>query len=934
VRLLGELLGEVLERHGGPHLLQLAESVRRQTTALREHQDESAQEALDHQLRTVDVATAVALIRAFALYFQLVNLAELEHRAHSIADVRARPVPRASDGTFAALMRRHAAGPGGVERLFAAFTDLEVTPVFTAHPTQATRRSVLDHVTGIAADLDGLDNSRLSPVGRRALIQDILAHIVTLWHTEELRRRRPRVEDEARNARFQLDTVLFDAVPQVYAELERQWSEVAGDRPLPVHPFLRIGSWVGGDQDGNPAATAAALRKTLHEQKALVLSRYRDAVHDLAIDLTQAARWAGTDAELEASIAADEAAMPATVERLSDANRHERYRRKLTLMEHRLDSSLRVLDGGQAEHPYDTAAALAADLDLIDSALRRHRADPVAEGSLRRLRRQVAAFDFCGYEVDVRQDSRRLQGVAATILRQWEPDGTPLTEATEGEAMAILARRVVAGATPAAVEALELGAEDRDLIDTLLEMARANREICRRAASTVIISHTRSAADVMAALWLCSVAGLVRFEEGGVAVSRVDVVPLMESISDLRGASAIVESLLSQPLYRRQVAVRGDIQEVMLGYSDSSKEGGYLASQWSLYAAHRDLARICDAAGVKLRLFHGRGGSTSRGGGPTHEALLAQPPGAVRGRVKITEQGEVLHYRYSRPDLAAHHLELVASAVWEATVRSEAPTAERERVWETAMAEMAADSYIRYRRLVYTDDFERFFHAVTPIAELSQLNIGSRPPSRTGSKRIDDLRAIPWVFAWTQTRIMFPSWYPVGASLEAFASRRSLRAEDAGSGPRPGPGASLPPPAQRWALLREMYRMWPHFRSLISNLEMALAKTDLGVGRRYLELVADHDLRERLWGEIESEHARTVSAVLRLTGKRELLGGQPQLRETLRLRDPYIDPLSVLQAQMLREYRSMPPDDPARREVFEAILRTINGIAAGLQNTG
>ncbi|MFN2568461.1 MAG: phosphoenolpyruvate carboxylase [Candidatus Dormibacteria bacterium] len=933
MRLLGALLGEVLDRHGGAHILELEESVRHQTTALREHQEESAQRALDHQLRAVDVASAVALIRSYALYFQLVNLAELEHRAHSIADVRGRAQPRASDGTFASLLLRHAGTPEGVERLAAAFTDLEVTPVLTAHPTQATRRSVLDHVTGIAADLDGLDNSRLSAVGRQALVRDILAHIVTLWHTEELRSRRPRVEDESRNALFQLDTVLFDALPEVYAELERQWLQVAGDRPLPVRPFLRVGSWVGGDQDGNPAATAAALRRTLWEQKALVLRRYREAVHDLAIDLTQAARWTGADAELESSIAADELAMPAAVKRLSEGNRHERYRRKLTLMEQRLDASRALLDGGDGEHPYESAAVLAADLDLIDAALRRHGADPVADGPLRRLRRQVAAFDFCGYEVDVRQDSGRLRGVVAAVLRQWQPESAALGEA-EDVAVDALGDLISASAQPP-VDGLNLDAEDRNLIDTLMEMSIAQRAISPRAASTVVISRTHSAADVLRALWLCTLAGLVCVEDGMIRDSRIDVAPLMESIADLRGASTIVERLLSHPLYRRQLAARGDVQEVMLGYSDSSKEGGYLASQWSLYAAHRDLARVCDAAGVKLRLFHGRGGSTSRGGGPTHEALLAQPPGAVRGRVKITEQGEVLHYRYSRPDLAAHHLELVVSAVWEATAANGAPATEREPVWETAMAEMAADSFIRYRGLVYTDDFERFFHSVTPIAELSQLNIGSRPPSRTRSRRIEDLRAIPWVFAWTQTRIMLPSWYPVGASIEAFTGNRSLVADDAASGPRPGPGADLPStPAQRWSLLREMYRYWPHFRSLVSNLEMGLAKTDLGVGRRYLELVGDRDLRDRLWGEIEAEHGRTVRSVLRITGKRELLGDQRQLRETLRLRDPYIDPLSVLQAQMLRQYRSMPEDDPRRQEVFEAILRTINGIAAGLQNTG
>ncbi|HZB97001.1 MAG TPA: phosphoenolpyruvate carboxylase, partial [Candidatus Sulfotelmatobacter sp.] len=324
----------------------------------------------------------------------------------------------------------------------------------------------------------------------------------------------------------------------------------------------------------------------------------------------------------------------------------------------------------------------------------------------------------------------------------------------------------------------------------------------------------------------------------------------------------------------------------------------------------------------------------SRGGGPTHEALLAQPAGAVRGRVKITEQGEVLHYRYSRPEIAAHHLELVVAAVWEASANGKGTARSEERVWETAMAAIATDSYIRYREFVYTDEFRDFFRQLTPIAELSQLNIGSRPASRTQSARIEDLRAIPWVFAWTQTRIMLPSWYPVGSSLEAFAAATALTAPGDDT-LQSGPGETLPPPgAPRWMLLQLMYREWPHFRSLVSNLEMVLAKTDLNVGQRYLDLVSDLEVRQRLWAHILREHSRTVRAVLKVTGKRELLAGQRQLRETLRLRDPYIDPLSVLQAKLLRQYRQMSEDDSARGQVLEAILRSINGIAAGLQNTG
>ena len=588
--------------------------------------------------------------------------------------------------------------------------------------------------------------------------------------------------------------------------------------------------------------------------------------------------------------------------------------------------------GQPAERPYRDAGELLADLDVVDAALRRQGSAAVADGELLTLRRQVGVFDFCGYAVDVRQHSARIRSVASEILRQCGRSDRGLDEMDEAEAIEMLNAAMVQRGPH--IGELTLSAEDRDLLHTLVEMGRARRTISPRAGQTLIISMTHSPVDVLAAMWLCSLVGLVSFAFGGVRNSHVDLVPLVETIPALSGAPDILQRLLDNPLYAQQVAARGGLQEVMLGYSDSAKDGGYLASQWSLYVAHRELARTCDEHGVRLRLFHGRGGSTSRGGGPTHEALLAQPPGAVRGRVKLTEQGEVLHYRYSQPEVAAHHLELVSAAVWEAAALQESPPREREAVWEAAMAEIAGTAWARYTAFVRTPQFEEFFWAVTPIAELSKLNIGSRPASRSGSRRIADLRAIPWVFAWNQTRITLPAWYPVGASIEAFAGGTSTTALGAGAPPG-AERAALPDPGEaRWALLGEMYRDWPFFRSVVSNLEMVMAKTDLGVGSRYLNLVAEATLRHQMWGEITAEYDRTVASVLHITGKRWLLADQPQLRETLRLRDPYIDPLSVLQAGLLQRYREMPETDPERELLLETILRSVNGISAGVQNTG
>ena len=914
VDMLGRLLGKVLVSEGGQELFDLEESVRGQTQALRQRHEDGARAALDRQLAGIDLATTSNLIRAFALYFQLVNLAELEDRVSRIRRLRA-TAPAPTDGTFAALFERLSREQGGAtssDQLATAFNDLDVGLVVTAHPTEAVRRSVLDHVTRVANTLDALDDPRLSDPRRETLVQNLEASIRLVWQTEELRTIRLRVVDEARNAIFHLDAVLFDVIPEIHGELERQWQRRFHDRELPARSFLRLGSWVGGDQDGNPEATSVTLREALRMQKTMVLSRYRAALVELARQYSQSQRWTGSLAELHRSIAADERAMPRATASLGGANRDEPYRRKLTLMQRRLDDTLARLEGRRSERPYANAQDLLDDLDLLDESLRSQRASALADGHLLRIRRQVATFDFTGYAIDVRQHAGRILDTAGEILLKAGVTANDLR--TMDEAGAVEQLRQAMEMRGPDVARMRLSAESRDLLSTLAEMRRAQRDISLRAASTLVVSMVHSPVEVFATLWLCSIAGLVGWSFGRLAESRVDIVPLFESMKSLEGAAGILDRMLDDRVYSEQIAARGGVQEVMLGYSDSSKDGGYLASQWALYGAHRELAASCDRRGVRLRMFHGRGGSVSRGGGPTHEALLAQPPGAIRGAVKITEQGEVMHYRYSRPEVAAHHLELVATAVWEAAVRANIAEAHSPSEWEAAVAEMAKSSHERYRQFVYTKDFVQFFREATPISELAQFNIGSRPVSRgPGSTRIEDLRAIPWVFAWTQTRIMLPSWYGVGHALESFASRRN------------GP---------RTEMLRAMYQDWPFFRSIIDNLEMVLVKCDLGVGQRYASLVTNARLRKKLWTEIEGEFDRTVRMVRRVTGKRELLANQPQLRETLRLRDPYIDPLSVLQVQLLARYRAMPTSDPGKEDVLQAILRSVNGIAAGLQNTG
>lgn len=929
--LLLHLLNQVLTHHEGEGFVRLMEVIRDQAASLRDGGFDREHSALDAELEAVDLECATRLIRAFSLYFQLVNVADLESRVAGIRMLRDTAASAPGRGTFAEVLRRWSQAGMQPEHLRRVVETMEVMPVVTAHPTEVTRRTVLGHLAGLAAALDALDDPRLAPGHRRRLMGELTGRIELLWQTEELRATRPRVIDEARNALYPLDAVLLSVVPEVHAEFEDQWRVAFPGVPPPDAQMLRVGSWVGGDQDGNPHATSEVLGETLRMQRMLVLRRYRDAVRTLTVECSLSSRWSGDDAALAASIRDDEAAMPATAPETPPGAEGELYRRKLAIIERRLTASLGNLAGAPVEHPYRGAAELLADLGLIDAALRRQHNQAVAEASLHRLRRQVATFDFFGYSVDVRLHAQRVRSAAAALLQEECGNGAALDSLTESMSIDLLTREMIRRRL---VTRAGDSSDAASVMATLATVRRAHAEVSPGAVHTLVVSMTSSPVDILAALWLSSAAGLISWSGDRLRASRIDLVPLIESLASLRDAGSMIRQLLAHPLYRRQVQARGDVQEVMLGYSDSNKEAGYLASHWALYAAHRDIAAACDAANVQLRLFHGRGGSVSRGGGPSHEALLAQPPGAVRGRVKLTEQGEVVHSRYSRPEVAAYHLELVASAVLEATVEPPRLPPERVAAWEAAMALIAADSHHRYRSLLDSRGFEDFFHGATPIQELSRLHIGSRPASRSSRLRIRDLRAIPWVFAWTQTRIMLPTWYPVGSSLLAFVHGQlagEAHDDDPNGAAR---AASLPTaPADRWALLSEMYDSWPFFRAIMSNLEMVLAKTDLGVGRRYVELVSDRGLRERVWDVLAEEHRRTVRTVLRVMHKRRLLAGQADLQRTIRMRDESLDPLSVLQVQLLRRYRSLAADDPAREDLLQGILRCVNGIAAGLQNS-
>lgn len=888
VRMLGTVLGDTVRAHEGEALFDLVEEVRARTKALR--YSESGDEAgLEELLRRVDLATASRLTRAFASYFQLVNLAELEWSDRTALDPGA-------PGLFDLLLARCRALGVPAEAVAQVLQGLELVPVLTAHPTEAVRRTILDRQDHIGIELARLRAGGHQPEDR--LRDRIRIDVEILWHTDEVRSTGLRVTDEIQNAAFYLERILFDAVPDVVNELAGALGRHYPGLGLPGRPQLRLGSWVGGDQDGNPFVDADTLLLALRTQRRIMLRLYKERVEALARDLGVSGRMMPAGPELDAALRSDADRFGEYAATLNPSLADEPYRRKLSFVWHRLDSM--DADAAATRDGYRSGAELLADLDLVDRALRAQGGAAIAGGDLLRLRRQLVAFDLTGARLDVRQHRQRVEAAAREVMERLQlgPD------AVDGRLPALILRP-----PPVAIRSSAWTPDTASLLATFETMAGAER-FGPGAAGTFIVSMAEGPRDLLNALFLAGLAGLHRLETDP-PQSRVDVVALFERLDSLAGAPQTLESLCTDLVYRRQLDARGGIQEVMLGYSDSSKEAGYVASSWALYLAHERLMEVARRHGRQLRVFHGRGGTVGRGAGPTHEAILAQPAGPGQQRIKLTEQGEVINRKYSRPLTARHNLALALSAVLESALL--VPEAEGPpHLWRETMEELALAGGRCYRQLVHEDPgFMTYFLEASPIQEIGSLRIGSRPVSREGSLRVDDLRAIPWVFAWMQNRHLLPAWYGVGSGLRVVAER---------------PGGA--------GLLAEMYSGWGFFRSLIDNLQMVLFKADMRIARHYASLVSDAALAERVYGVIAREFALTTEMVLLATGQSSMLERQPSLRDTVRSRDPYIDPISYLQVRLLRELRGLPAEAPEREGYLEAVLRTINGIAAGLQNTG
>jgi phosphoenolpyruvate carboxylase len=884
-RLLGRLLGEVIREQVGAEALERIERIRQTAVAFRK--EESSRAELERELNALDLEQTLHLVRAFSYFSHLLNIAEDEQqhrrrRAH--ADARS---PRRA-GSFSYALDR--ARDAGVEAsaLLAWFARARVAPVLTAHPTEVQRQSILDCEREIARLL----SQSASPERDEALHAEILR----LWLTAMLRGTRLAVSDEVANGLAYFRLTFLNELPRLYAELEHALKErFALEAPPRLAPFLTVGTWIGGDRDGNPFVDAQVLRGALAQQARLVLTHYLEEVGLLYKELALSARIRAAPGPIEALAAASGES--------SAYRRDEPYRRAISGIHARLAAAAEALAEVKASPPatvlrppYARAEEFAADLEVVSASLKLQNAERLAHGRLAALQRKVSLFGFHLAPIDLRQSSEEHARAVAELL---ERAGVVSNYARMDETsrVAVLAQEL-SGPRPLRVPHLEYSELVEKELAILAAAAEGRRRFGARAVTHYVISHCSTVSDLLEVGVLLREAGLL---------GQLDIIPLFESIADLGRCGDVLGDALELPLYRSWL--KNDEQEVMLGYSDSNKDGGYFTSNWSLYKAAATLVEVCKARGVRLRLFHGRGGTIGRGGGPSYEAVLAQPPGSVDGALRLTEQGEVIASKYADPESGRRNLETLAAATLEASFRRE--NHNRHERHEKIAEALSAKAFEAYRALVKSPGFVEYFRASTPIAEIADLNIGSRPASRLKSgesgESIEDLRAIPWVFSWSQCRLMLPGWYGFGAAVGRWVEG----------------GGSL-------SELKDMYRDWPFFRSVLSNLDMVLAKTDLAIASRYAELVPQEKLRKEIFGRLSEEWQRARKWLAAITGQSELLADNPTLARSIRNRFPYLDPLNHVQVELLRRYRAGERDE----RLLRMIHLTINGLAAGLRNSG
>lgn len=886
--LLDELLTNIVAHHAGQDVLSELQGLL--------HNGLDAAELLQ-QLRKLDIHQTTALVRACGFYAQLYNIAEdLHHERRRRAHMLAGSPPRQGSLKHA-LTQLHDHGIS-LEALTDTLRHASVVPVLTAHPTEVQRQSVLDGQRAVRKFLCQLDRPDLTD-DERSLLKDKLARVILmLWQTSEIRHFRMTVKDEIENGIAYYPLTFFRALPAIYRRLEKAMKEQWGEAPM-LPSFARVGGWIGGDRDGNPNVDASVLRHAFTRQAETVFAHYFYELQGLYRELSLSSRLVQVSPALIGLTAASPEHAVARAE--------EPYRRAIATIEARLAGTAQALNISERGRyapaiPYQDTTAFADDLRILENSLAEHGCTPLVGGRLGRLLRSIDVFGFYLMSLDLRQHAAIHQSVVAELFtRAGLEDYQSLDETSR---VSVLLRELM---TPRPLYSpyQPYSAETEKELAIFREAAQIKASFGEQAINQSIISNFAQVSDQLALALLCKETGLIRIEDGK-PVSRLNLVPLFETITDLRQSTNVMDALFALPWYRQLLTSRNDLQEVMLGYSDSNKDGGYLTSQWELFQAEKRLVQSFARAGVQMRLFHGRGGSVGRGGGPSYEAIVAQPAGSVAGRIRITEQGEVIASKYADPHNGARNLETLVAATLEASIVS----ASSRHTDEGIFNQLSQDAYDAYRALVETEGFMQYFLDACPISEIAQLNIGSRPASRKSLASISDLRAIPWVFSWSQVRIMLPGWYGFGSAVEAFFTRHGKEK------------------AQK--MLREQHQNSPFFRMVLSNMEQVLAKTDLKLARRYTQLSSDKDLAQNLFNHIETEWHRAQQALFAITGQTSLLADNQALARSLAIRLPYLNILNILQVELLQRLREDPEDD----DVFGAIQQTINGIAAGLRNSG
>ncbi|HEX7736896.1 MAG TPA: phosphoenolpyruvate carboxylase [Ktedonobacteraceae bacterium] len=933
IRMLGETLGRAIQQHGGERVFEMVERLRLDCRRLRECAQSlsSASESeaaacqqeiavLDQEITQIvegcDLETAIDVIRAFTVYFHLINTAEQHHRVRRRNAYERANMPGVQRGSLASLTETlHEVDVSTLQQLL---DQLSIELVFTAHPTEATRRSLITQSRKIANLLEAHDTfPQMTPRQQQTWRRDLENTIALLWRTDSIRHVRLQPVDEIKMGIYYLDEVLYTAVPELYSELLQTLSEAHGETTFRVPPFLRLGSWIGGDQDGNPNVLPDTLLQALHLHRAHIVEHYRASIESLAQEYSQSLTYCPITEELASSIARDSQVLADYDRELGPQTAHEPYRRKLSFMWKRLGAFLSEDTARNDSYAYNSPAELLADLELVRQSLLKDGEEGLAQGRLATLIRQVQIFGFHFAAMDVRQHSERHASALAELLRITGLLERDYRDLDEKERVPLL-EKLLSDPRVLPRQNLPLSPETQHILQTFESIRLARQAFGEKAITCYIISMTRSVSDLLEVLFFCKETG----------ITGLPIVPLFETIDDLRSCTSILESAFQLPVYRTHVRACQEQQQVMLGYSDSSKDGGILTSGWELYLAQGRLAEMGVRHNIGITLFHGRGGAIGRGGGPIYDAILGQPHGSVNGHIRVTEQGEMLSFKYGLRAIALRNLELVVAGVIKSSLPQEARLSEEQRQhWVEIMTSLSFSAYAYYRRLIYDDpDFLRFFEQATPILELGWLNLGSRPARRSRGRSLEELRAIPWVFSWMQSRYVLPSWYGVGHALEELLTSRP---------------ESLPE-------LQRMYQEWPFMRAFIDNMQMTLSKADMHIARHYAMLVDDAELRTRLSSEIDAEYERTRRLLLTIIGGKDLLDTNRVLQLSIRRRNPYVDPLSYFQIALLRRLRALggplmldehdldnaSAEEQERVRLTYAVLLTINGVAAGLRNTG